>query len=216
LADHRSIALDIESQCGVVSVNEVLKLPWGHYSGRMQCPRAKPGWHCVGTFEKQPIARPGVVGEICHKAGLERITFHVPDCKLQIQVFLDQTGVEASFEQRTVEAVATIELANVRALYEVEGSAQASLRCLDDEMNVITHEAESENQDPESLMGSINQLKKVGSILVTKEDGLATQSSVGDVVKGSWVVDTKWAGHQQLPWLDVGAGEASKETLLRG
>ena len=141
------------------------------------------------------VAAPRPVGSCRAHSRAHRVQNDVPREFEQVPVAVDDLGFETSLEQMPVEPVTPVELEGVPAKQPLHALRQVLLRRLDEEMDMVVHEAIRMARPTEPLDGVLEEVKEPLAVCIFKEDRLATVAARRDVEDAACRPKTRCTWH---------------------
>ncbi len=149
--------------------------------------RGPPGMGSVTT--------PSPVRGRCNDLGSDGIEHDVSGDLQKIRIAFHEARSETSLKQMPHAIVSTIELLSVNTVELAEGRRQVPVRCLQQEVVVVSHQAIRMNHDVESFDDRPECRQEPSSIVIVEKDVLPGVSPRDDVVDASRHLQTEGSGH---------------------
>ena len=145
---------------------------------------------------EESIARPSVVLWTLDDAGLNRVAMNVAHERMEVALFLDEECLVAALEEMADAVVSAVEPFGVRRVEPGHDSGQRGLPGANGQVNVVAHEAEGEQAEPELLpvMGQAREVLLPIGIVAVQSPALV--SSSGHVVQRARELQARRSRHR--------------------
>jgi len=110
-------------------------------------------------------------------------------------VFLDEDAFEPSLEKVTVSFMPSVKKLGIDAVKLPHAEGEVAVRCFDQKMVVVGHEAVGVAQPVITLVDVLKGVEEILAVLVVFEDGLLFVAARGDMIHGAGVFYAKGSGH---------------------
>jgi hypothetical protein len=137
--------------------------------------------------------RPGVGARA--EPGADGVVPDVLDGRLQVALVLDRPGLEAALEEVADSAVARVEGGRVGAVEALHSARQLRLAALDDEVEVVPHQAVRVHRPAERARETGEGHEEEAPIRVVHEDKAAVDATRGQVVDAVREEQSPQPGH---------------------
>ncbi len=143
----------------------------------------------------EPCAGPRPVASLSSKSGSNGVKIHVMQRGQQMRR-LQRAGEKAVLPQVSTPVLAAVQFERILRVGLPDGEGERILALGNgDQVNVIRHQAPSENTDAVTLRLEMQELQIEGTVVIGKEDVLPVIAALGNVVGCSGKNESGSAGH---------------------
>jgi len=148
------------------------------------------------VFVKAECGRPRIVGRVVDQSGPDGVVQHVGDCVEQLLLRVDHPGREASAEEVAGALVPVVEPPRVLPVQVLDSRRKPRLRSVEDQMDVIVHQAEGVAVPGVALDGLAEEAEIGDPVVIVTKDRGAVDAARGHVEVAVGKPGSKDAGHR--------------------
>jgi len=148
------------------------------------------------VFGKGTCAGPRIVVRVVNESGPDRVVQHVLDRVIQVALRVEHPGSEPRAEQVARALVPVVEALCVLAVEVLDSGRELPLSCVEDEVDVVVHQAERVAFPGVALRGEDEEAEVGEAVVVVAEDRSPVDAARSDVEGAVREVCTKNAGHE--------------------